>query len=373
MTSNFTITIDSVATGGAGVGRLDGRAVFVPYTVPGDVCRVLAIKTKKRFIIAKLLEVVEPSAQRITPQCRHFTICGGCDYQHIAYDEQCRIKQQHIVDALERIGKLSLSFVPDVVASKPWHYRNRARLQITTKKGKRFAGFNKDQSNELVGIEECPVLCEPLEAHVLTHDWQEYPRSNVRLFSDGSDVIQHDDMFSISLLNKKVFLSNRVFFQSNLELLPQMISYVIDGVSGAVAMDLFSGVGLFALFLQDHFDRVIAVEINDKCQQIAEEHLEDHVERYYEPVEEWVKNNQETTVDFLLVDPPRQGVEVEAIEHILSIKPKLIVYVSCDPVTMARDLALLTKSQYEIIGMKGFDMFPQTSHIECVTKLKRIT
>ncbi|MGL1902075.1 MAG: class I SAM-dependent RNA methyltransferase [Fibrobacterales bacterium] len=372
MASTFTITIDSVATGGAGVGRLDGRAVFVPYTVPGDVCRVSAVKTKKRFMIAKLLEVIEPSSQRITPQCRHFTVCGGCDYQHIAYDEQCRIKQQHILDALERIGKISLSFVPDVVPSGPWHYRNRARLQIAKKKGKRVAGFNKDQSNEMVRVEECPVLCEPLEKHVLTYDWEEYPKSNVRLFSDGSDVIQHDDLFSISLLNKDVFLSNRVFFQSNLELLPQMISYAIEGASGAVAMDLFSGVGLFALFLQDHFERVIAVEIDDKCQKIAEKHLEEHVERYYEPVEKWVKDNRETAVDFLLVDPPRQGVDVETVNHILSVKPQLIVYVSCDPVTMARDLALLTESQYEVTDMKGFDMFPQTSHIECVAKLKRV-
>ncbi len=367
----FTVEIEKVVAGGEGLGRYDGRVVFVPFTCAGDVVRVKPRQIKKKFIKGDLVEILTPSPQRISPKCPHFTQCGGCDYQHISYDTQLQIKQNEVFEAFKKIGKIDLNEVPEIVASQEWGYRNRARLHLNKNKNGWSAGFKRYRSHDIEAIKNCPILVSEINTKISEQSWSKNDAPEVKLFGHSGSLYEGPKTFDLQLGDKNVFLSNQVFFQSNLSLLPSLIEFAIGGESGEVAMDLFSGVGLFSLYLQDSFKKVIAVEINKKCQSIAGNHLLDSVERYYKPVEDWVTHNNNMTVDLLLVDPPRQGIESSAMDHLKSIAAKKMVYVSCDPATMARDIAILQEGGYRLCDLKVFDMFPQTSHIEAVAKLEK--
>ncbi len=367
----FSVEIEKVVAGGEGLGRYDGRVVFVPFTCAGDVVRVKPRQIKKKFIKGDLVEILTPSPQRISPKCPHFTQCGGCDYQHISYSSQLQIKQNEVFEAFKKIGKIDLGTVPEIIASQEWEYRNRARLHLFKNKNGWSAGFKRYRSHAIEPIKKCPILVPEINEKINAESWNKIDAPEVKLFGHSSSLYEGPKVFDIEFGDKNIFLSNQVFFQSNLSLLPSLIEFAVGGEQGDVAMDLYSGVGLFSLYLQDSFKKVIAVEVNKKCQNIAGNHLRDSVERYYKPVEEWVTHNNNMTVDLLLVDPPRQGIESSAMDHLKRIDANKIVYVSCDPATMARDIAILQESGYGISDLKVFDMFPQTSHIETVAKLEK--
>ena len=357
------VTIEKLVFGGDGLARHEGKVVFVPQTIPGEICKVEVIKEKKDCAWARIVEIIEESPHRVIPKCKYYQKCGGCHYQHINDEKETDFKIEILKDTLKRIGHIAYDEDIFVLKGKSWGYRNRARLHASSR-GR--LGFKGAKSNKILEVSSCPILDQELGQLALK---KTYARNKEhKFFSWNKSSYYGVDDFAIQLMGKKIHLSNNVFFQSNIEVLERVIEKV-QNFKGEVAMDLFSGIGLFSLYLADHFEKIYSVEIDKKCVSYARKHLPDNVEHFAEPVENWVSRYEDVDVDLLIVDPPRQGLEKTAIESIGKIKPKKLIYISCHPVTMARDLKLICDAGFKINTVNLLDFFPQTFHIESYVEL----
>jgi 23S rRNA (uracil1939-C5)-methyltransferase len=352
------LEIHDIAFGGKGVGRVDGMACFVPGVIDGEKVRVRVRKVKARLLEADLLEVTGSSPHRIAAPCPVFLKCGGCAYQHIAYDHQLRIKQTQLREALRRLGGMEEPPVgPMIPSPEPYGYRNRITVHV--REGK--AGFYAPASNRVVPVEKCLIASGEVDL-----GFKDLLKSRPR---DGDYLIGE----------KKRYGGFRQVNNAVAEILKMTVSEaVLSGSSGkaitGLLVDAYCGAGFFAHELQGSFAKVIGIErsiasVAMAARQAAEneEYLAGNVEdRLAEALE---AGESDGTV--LLLDPPSEGLEEAAIHAILDNPPARIVYVSCNPATLARDLKRLAGS-YRAEKVTPLDMFPQTAEIESVTCLQRI-
>ena len=390
--------------GGECLGRLpDGRAVFVPFTLPGEQVRVRLIEEKRGFARADLLEVLEPSPERISPRCPHFAVCGGCHYQHLPYDKQLAAKNDILVDQLERIGKIENPPIGPVVASpQPFNYRNHIQFQITPEG--RF-GFFKPRSDQVLEISECHLPQDPINSLWPQLNFESIPgleRVGIRLgvedeilisfqgdqgsvpdlSIEGIDVsVTHLSPYGTQVLAGSGYLlmeiSNRLFrvsadsfFQVNTSTAAALVDHVLENLdlgSNALVLDVYAGVGLFSAFIAGRVANVIAIESSESACQDYEINLVefDNIELYQAPAE-IVLATLDVQPDCIILDPPRAGLDRRVLDSLVGMNPPTIVYVSCDPATMARDAQRLAKWGYQLDKLTLFDMFPQTYHLESV-------
>ena len=366
----LTLTIHDIAFGGEGVGRVDDFVVFVPFVIVGEEVETEVTEVKKNFARAKLLRVVKPSPERATPECRYFGACGGCQYQHIAYETQLRIKHKQIADLFQRIGGMRADRVAPVVpCPQPYGYRNRImiRSQWNKPEQKLNIGFVRGDCGLVEDIEECkiaePALNEQIR-HVRAHP---PPKGGIkvvlRVQPEGWDVPPDS------------------FFQNNFSLLPKLVEVVRETFRSAGTRhlaDLYCGVGFFSIELADLMDSFVGVEYDQLAIKAArrnaasrgcangefiagtvEEVLPDLVKRF------------SATATTVLLDPPRKGCQPQTLRLLREVRPAQVIYVSCHPATMARDLNVLCgDGVFELAGVVPLDMFPQTQHVECVANLR---
>ncbi len=405
MNDSTILRMDRQAYGGDGVGRLeDGRAVFVPFTLPGELVRVKVIEEKARFARAQLEEVLEPSPVRVSPRCRHFGVCGGCHYQHMTYPAQCEVKMGLLGEQLERIGGLrDIPPVEMLPAVEPWNYRNHMQFHLTPQG---HLGFQKAGSNETLTIEEChlpeaelnqlwPQI--ELEANlglermnlrqgvpgelllILEGNGEQLPEfetdieglSAVYKGLHGMQVLAGSDHIHMEILEKQLLVSAGSFFQVNrlqASLMVHQIQANLALEAGLTALDVYCGVGLFSAFLAPRVRRLVGIEISpEACEDYAANLDEyDHVELYEAPADRVLKE-----IDFkpqaIIVDPPREGLGKDTLEGIIAQQAQSLVYVSCDPATLARDARQLSSAGYKLQKLCLIDMFPQTYHIESIS------
>ncbi len=408
------LSLTTPAYGGETIGRLppdeNGRrkAVFVPYTLPGERVRVRLVEEKRGYARAELLEVLMPSPQRIAPRCPHFTRCGGCHYQHAPYEVQLELKTALLREQLQRIGGLDEPPVAPVVPSPAeWEYRNHAQFHLTPE-GR--LGFNAPRSDETIPIEECHLLhpaiaavwprleIEPLPGleRVALRVGDEddlmlmlessdprppefavdFPLSAVYLSPQGRTLLAGYADQDISTAGRRFRVSAGAFFQVNVPVAERMIAYLLEHLpldEGTTLLDLYCGVGLFSAFLAERVGRLIGVEENPwACEDFALNLDEfDHVELYESPVEITLPHLRDVHPDVVLLDPPRSGVGRRTLEALLALDADTIAYVSCDPATLARDARSLTEGGYRLEQVTPFDMFPQTYHIESISLWRR--
>jgi 23S rRNA (uracil1939-C5)-methyltransferase len=399
-----------MAHGGAAVGRHEGRAIFVPYTLAGERVRAQITQDKGRFAYAEAVEIVSRSPARAEPPCPHFGPgqCGGCQWQHIAYAQQLEYKRLIVIDQLERIGKLRSPIVhPTLPSPSPWGYR----AHMTFSAGPDGAlGFWSDDNSRIIPIEECHILHPELMKLFGQLDLEALAVSRVRfqigsnpadqmmiLEIEGEDApeVEVDLPISVNLLtgdNEPVNLigsphvtytirgrSFRVtaggFFQVNLPMAEALVEEVIGRLNlhgGESALDLYSGVGLFTAFIAGQAEFVTSVEsyppaVTDADLNLAEFDNVDLIEGTVEAV----LADLDGPFEAVVVDPPRAGLGPKVTAGLIRLRPPRIVYVSCDPATFARDAAQLAASGYRLLDVQPIDMFPQTYHIECVATLER--
>ena len=404
----FEITLTDMAHGGEALGRHDGQVVFIAGAIPGE--RVLARLTdvRKRFARADLVEVLEPSPERVKPPCRHFGVCGGCHWQHIRYEAQLGLKRQIVGAALGRIGGLLDAPVsPTIGMAEPWHYRNHVRFTIAPDGS---LGFLAARSHQVVPIEECylphPILEDVLasldlelsdlerlsvRAGVNTGDQMlilelataelpelelDTPVSCVVLTPDGLPlVLAGRDSFVEELAGRRFKVSAESFFQVNTEGAAHLVRLVTEALAPKaddVLLDLYSGVGVLGLSLAQRVGSVIGVEedpmaVDDALFNAGSAENISIIEGRAEDV----LSSLERPVDLAVLDPPRAGATPEVLRALASLAPRTIAYVSCDPASLARDLARLLEGGYRVRGVWLVDMFPQTYHVECVVALDR--
>lgn len=344
-----TVEISGVAFGGAGVGRLsDGRVAFVPYVVPGERAVVRITKAKKSYVQAELVTLLERSLRRQTPACAVFGICGGCAYQHVDYALQLEWKTSQVADVLKRLGGVGdVEVRPMKPSPKPLAYRNRLSLHVS--RGQ--VGFHHRNSHKLVEIEKCPLGSESVNHELAAFLASPPPR-------DGRYTLREP--------------RTSVGFSQVNDGAAEILSAVVREAmapGGETLVDAYCGAGFFAKHLLDLFQFVIGIEWSVSAIRAARDNATER-ESYREgDVAAHLESALHGKVDAsLLVDPPAEGLTTPVIETILKHAPRRIVYVSCNPATLARDLKLLC-GRYAIAYVQPIDMFPQTAEIEAVAKL----
>jgi 23S rRNA (uracil1939-C5)-methyltransferase len=385
------LEIEKLVYGGDGLSRHEGQVVLTPFVLAGERVDVEIEKTKQGVARGKLETVTVKSADRVMPECEYFGRCGGCQYQHISYEGQLAAKQAILGETLERVGKLKELPEIAVIAGKPWGYRNRAQFHVQNGK----LGYLERGSHKLCAIESCPISSPMINRAIASLNrmlkdrrWPKFIRSLEVFTNEASvqlNILEYDQpvakrffewceeeipgLVTGALEYGRFRVSHGSFFQSNRFLAERMAEYAIEGVSGRSAIDLYAGVGLFTLPLAERFERVMAVETGTG----AIRDLEFNAQRAGLKIDTSVGNvdeylaRREDGADFVLADPPRTGLG-KAVTHRLSeLRPEQMVLVSCDPATLARDLAALEGYRLESLAM--VDLFPQTFHIETVAKL----
>jgi tRNA/tmRNA/rRNA uracil-C5-methylase (TrmA/RlmC/RlmD family) len=370
LADKISLTIQDLAFGGEGVGRLDDFVVFVPFVIVGETVEVEIIEVKKNFARAKLLRVVTPSPERVAPECKYFTQCGGCQYQHIDYPAQLRFKHKQIADLFERFGKISRGVVAPVIACpSPYGYRNRImiRSQWNGPAKKLEIGFIRADNNFVVDIEECKIAEPVLNEQIKEVRANPPPKGGIKV------------VLRVQPENWDVPESS--FFQNNFFLLPKLVETVRDFLNAGGArhlVDLYCGVGFFGIETADVVESFVGVESDQLAIKAAQKNAEtrniqngEFIAAQVEDIlpELLQKFSPERTA--VILDPPRKGCWPETLQLLRETRPAQVIYVSCHPATMARDLNILcADGVFELARVQPLDMFPQTQHVECVADLR---
>ena len=401
------LSIEKMVQGGEGLARLnDGRVCFVRGGLPGERCRVELTTSKKDFARGRVVEVLEKSADRVQPRCPLYGKCGGCSLQHLDSAKQIPYLERVERENFQRIAHQELSADFKIYQAEPWGYRNRARVvYLGERDGRCRFGFRKQESNGVVAIENCPVLTSGLRDFLKNAKASEIFKGlkrihkdlELNLFDDGTGRVayyyrgmpesrrQECSVSTVKMCDKGIVSDASVFFQSNLSLLPRLVESVREAVDEGIAsgaasdewlIDLFSGVGFFAAMLQDRFKRITTVEREPLCLKYAKVNLSGNkgaaeTENVSAPAEEWLAKNVVDKPATLIVDPPRTGLPPEALSAIVKSSVNRLIYVSCDPVTLARDFAKFSAAGFALKRAEGFAFYPQTPHLEMMFVLAR--
>lgn len=439
------VEFQDISHDGAGVAKVDGYTLFVPYGIPGETAKVKVVKTKKGYGFGKLVEVLEHSEERNTPPCPIFYKCGGCQTQHLTYESQLRFKKKQVQDVMERIAKIDVPVHGVLGMEDPWRYRNKAQVPVGEESGKIVAGFYQQRSHKIIDMDQC-LIQEQENDHVLkvvkgiaekygirayderTHrgtlrhvvakygkqtkdvmvvlvtKQKDLPnrkniirditkqvpgvksivqninpkRTNV-IFGDETRVLWGNDYIYDTIGDIKFAISARSFYQVNPDqtkvLYDQALQYA--GLTGEeTVIDAYCGIGTISLFLAQKAKKVYGVEVVPEAIEDAKrnaelngiKNAEFEVGEAETVIPMWKKKGIKP--DVFVVDPPRKGCEESLLETILDMKPKKVVYVSCNPATLARDLRILEDGGYKTKEVQPVDMFPHTTHVECVTTLE---
>jgi 23S rRNA (uracil1939-C5)-methyltransferase len=435
MADELQLSIEKLIYGGEGLAHTEGNTVFVPFVLPGEQVRASVRNRKKKLIHANLVEVQQPSPARIPPACPHFGVCGGCHYQHIEIAQQVRLKKEILRETLSRLGRVQWTGEIREHTAQPYGYRNRAQWAFRDSLP-RALGYFLPESAHILPIDVCPVLSPRLTETF--GRLQELARSNslppnileIEAFADSADenvalnvaferfpeppkALAHKFKSTLPALESLLILDqskNRFeldgpgyllqkaggftfhvnhlsFFQVNRFLVEDLLQTMVGNAKGGFALDLYAGVGFFTLPLAKAFAKVVGVDANLSATRDLRQNAESAevmVISENQHAEEFLKQAQETP-DLVVLDPPRAGLGAEAAVRLANLGAQDISYLSCDPATLARDLAVLTGSsrkpeatissehKYEISELHLFDLFPQTFHIETLVRLRRVS
>jgi 23S rRNA (uracil1939-C5)-methyltransferase len=345
------LQIEDVAFGGKGVARENGKAVFVPFTIDGESVSARIIREKKQFAEAEVVDLRRRSPHRVEPSCPYFGHCGGCAYQHVDYPHQLEIKSRQVRDLLQRIGKLKNVPLHAIVPS-PLEYAYRNRITVHAQEG--IIGYFRRDSHRLIDIENCPIAMDEVNRELADLRARDVPDGHYTLRAKAGP---------------------RVFSQTNDGIATALRDLIVDLVPAneELLVDAFCGAGFFAKALLNKFQRVVGIDWDRFAIAAAAENASTKENYVAGDVEAGLRTALEgcdADRTIVIVDPPSVGLSVRVRETVTDLAPAKLIYVSCNPSTLARDLANL-ESRFEIKSVTPFDMFPQTAEIEVVAELHR--
>ncbi|MCK4547808.1 MAG: class I SAM-dependent RNA methyltransferase [Candidatus Eisenbacteria sp.] len=418
----FDLTIEKIVHGGLGLGQVEGKRVLVPLVAPGERVRVIPTEEHRRYMKARLLKILEPHPKRREAPCPYFGACGGCDFQHLPHEEQLAIKKGMVVDAFRRIGKLDVEGIVEEPGSVCPEFRYRNRIRLSYAPGE-LVGLVRRGSNQVIGIDACLLMPEAWNKAALP--WLKTlpaaDKASFRIDTDGRMIaslmghtgarnrvmkrmsalgkgeapfpgalgvlfnakpIKGTAEFEVNLAGHRFRVHATSFFQVNYagaEKLVEVVGRIAGESSGGTLIDLHAGVGTLSIALAGEFERVVGVEIARSAVRDFKNNIElnevSNVDLVEGPAEEMLPGiiaglppGAPVTV---LADPPRTGIADKAVPLLTDLRPQRIIYVSCDPATLARDVARLGENGYTLRSLEIVDLFPQTAHVECVAALEQ--
>lgn len=409
----FEVEIERIVPGGFGLAHGGGHTLLVALAATGDEVEVEIVSTRGGACFARIVRIIKPSTARAVPPCPYFGRCGGCDFQQLNYQAQLAAKLDIIRDAMRRTSHLTeLPEVTITPAPHEWNYRSRIEWQYDSMRSR--LGYYERGSHRIVDVSHCPVAALELERTLAELRAEQMAKGSEAdepiefraMVGDEGEVAvtPRTERFSRTELRRTIrgetyLYSAECFFQINHDLLPDLIAEALrpieltatttqaanshtatHSIAGEMALDLYCGVGLFTVPLARRFRRVIGVEAHPVSSSYAKRNLTDAnlngdgatgAQVATESVKDWLAQNENNLphIDFVLLDPPRAGAEGATVQRLINLKPSRIAYVSCDPVTLARDLGLFAAVGYKLESLRAFDLFPQTHHVETVAHL----
>jgi 23S rRNA (uracil1939-C5)-methyltransferase len=386
--NEIEIQLTGIAHLGEAIGKYDGKVVFVPYGIPGETVKARIIKDEGDYLRAEIIEVIEPSFFRENPPCSLFGLCGGCSFQHISYSYQTKLKEIVVMEQLKRIGGFENpeDFTElTIKAENPYNYRNRGDFSINRQK---LMGFKMRGTHKFIHVEYCHIMHEKINELLATLQGKTTKRKthNITIrygLNTGKWLIQPEmditeietgqKFYTEKLLGKEFLISAPSFFQVNTYQAENLIKTVLNYIDSEdkTVIDAYAGVGTFTVFLAEKAERVIAIEESRSAYKDAQINIKN-----YDNINYLCKKTEEALfelnfdVDAIVLDPPRVGCMKEVLNGIVEKKIRKIIYISCEPSTLARDLKYLRGKGYNLIEIQPVDMFPQTYHIENVAFLR---
>lgn len=381
------LTIDSLTNLGAGVGRIDGWVVFVPFALPGERVKARVFRNDKNHSQADLVEVLTPSPDRVEPLCPLFGKCGGCQYQHLAYDKQLEWKTRQVGELMKHMAGIVFPVNPCLSSEQIWHYRSKITPHFDRPRNGEIGeiGFlAQGQRSRIVDVPQCTIAMDEINAAL--PEIRADIRAKAHTFKRGSTILMRATEGRVETDFRATatehvgeltfqFLAGD-FFQNNPFILPAFTGYVAKqaAVGARFLVDAYCGSGLFALTLAKHFEKVAGVEVSETSCEWARKNaaangianatfLTSSAEDIFAEI------NFPAGETAVVIDPPRKGCTPEFIDQLVKFGPARVVYVSCDPATQVRDLKLLGNGGYQLADVQPFDLFPHTRHLECVMTL----
>jgi len=409
MAETYQVKMDKMVYGGDCLGRLpDGRAVFIPFVLPGEVVKIEITKDKKRFARGLPLELLETSPDRITPRCIYFGACGGCQYQNLDYTKQLALKETLMADQLKRIGKIEQAPLQPIVPSPdPWNYRNTVQFHLS-REGE--LGYIHADGEHMLPIKTCHLPCKPIndlwpqlefdaESPIYRLGIRLDTYEDLMLIMEGENpkprefsvdipisavytppearltVLAGNDHLTFTMMEHHFQVSARSFFQVNTAMAEKMIQFLLENLhlsSDSQVIELYAGVGLFSAFLAPRVSQLTAVESSGSACHDFAVNLDDYDNvTLYEAEAEKVLPSLGIQADILIMDPPRAGLAPQVHDALDSVQPQQIAYISCDPATLARDTRKIIDKGYQLVSVTPFDLFPQTGHIESISLFEK--
>lgn len=383
------LKIEKFAGEGVCVAHENDKVIFVRYVIPGETVRVNIYKETKDYAVGEPLEILEASPDRIAPHCPHFGLCGGCDYQMLDYEKQLEAKKELVLETFSRIGKMDIRDKLGIIKSpRTFHYRNTETFKVNDKK--KLIGFFRKDTKFIVDLNECKLAMPAINQALNDVRTQSiFPPHNfkVRATENGDAVVnwvftdKYQDRPVTETITAggrsiKFKISKDSFFQVNNAVIPLWLEKIFtffDRDKHEKIYDLYCGIGLITLFVSYYAKQTAGIElakssVNDALYNKKDNGIDTPVEFILGPVEE--KLQELGYADVIIIDPPRKGVDQKGLDTLFQMLPEKIIYSSCKPATMARDIQLLSE-KYAVSEIHLVDMFPQTHHVELLCLLKR--
>jgi len=397
------VLIDRLDHYGRGITSINNKICFVENALPGEEVEIEIVNEKKNYLEAKVINYIKKSTNRVDNICPYSNVCGGCNLNHMSYEDENKFKEEKVKDLVSKFSKLDKSLVKEICYDKEFNYRNKVVFHIKNKK----LGLYKNKSNDIVEIDNCLLLDDKINSFipklnelVLVNDIEEI---TIKVSNDSNNsmivirgvvnnLLNIKDLFDVVVVNKEVIskddriltnigdykflLSSEAFFQVNKYVTEKLYDEVLDNIKKYKShnvLDLYCGTGTIGIYVSKYVDKVFGIEINKMAVEDANKNKElnniNNIEFKSGKVEHIIEEVKEK-FDTIIVDPPRSGLDTNTINNIFRINPDTVIYVSCDPTTLSRDLNTL-KENYNIKYIKPFNMFPRTYHCESIAVLER--
>ena len=397
------VKIDKLDHFGRGISYINKKICFIKNALPGEIINIKITKEKKKYLEGEVINYLNLSSNRIKEYCPYANICGGCNLEHLSYEEENKYKKLKVQELIERFAKLNKDLVQDTTYNNEYYYRNK----ITLHQKNNELGYYKETSNDLISIKKCPLVNKKINEiisilnklpnketikKVIIRTSNDEEKIMVKIIGTlenynellnkinvliiNNQIISKEDKIISKIGDKKYYVSIDSFFQVNQYLTEKLydeVRFAITQYRPKKVLDLYCGTGTIGLYISDLVESVIGIDCSEEGIKNAKKNKKlnntSNIKFICKKVEKAI-NSFKNDIDLIIVDPPRAGLDQNTITNIKRIAPKQIIYISCDPVTLSRDLSLLT-NQYRIEYVKPYNMFPRTYHVENVSVLSR--